>query len=132
MEGIPPYEEKELDEFIGGVQGDLRRAITELQASYTSNTSLSIQIERMHEPYNKLLDSILNKQYESALSQLHEMIYLSVDIKIVCESLHDVILKKELDTGLKFKLLRVIGEAEWRSENMTSKVLASWMIGQMI
>lgn len=132
MEGIPPYEEKQLDEFIGGVQGDMRRAITELQASYTSNTSLSMQIERMHEPYNKLLDSILNKQYESALSQLHEMIYLSVDIKIVCESLHDVILKRELDTGLKFKLLRVIGEAEWRSENMTPKVLASWIIGQMI
>ena len=132
MEGISPYEEKELDEFIGGVQGDMRRAITELQASYTSNTSLSMQIERMHEPYNKLLDSILNKQYESALSQLHEMIYLSVDIKIVCESLHDVILKRELDTGLKFKLLRVIGEAEWRSENMTPKVLASWIIGQMI
>jgi replication factor C small subunit len=132
LEGIPSYDEEPFDEFIGSVQGDMRRAITELQASVHSNTPLSIQIERMHEPYNKLLDSILNKQYESALTQLHEMLYLSVDIKVVCESLHDVVLKRGLESGMKFKLLRVIGEAEWRSANMTPKVLASWMIGQMI
>jgi len=131
-EGIAEFEDKQFDAFIGSVQGDLRRAITELQASVNSNTPLSIQIERMQEPYNELLDSILNKQYELALKSLHEMIYLSVDIKTICESLHDVVLKRELDNGLKFKLLRVIGEAEWRSSNMTPKVLASWMIGQMI
>ena len=132
LESIPPYDEKQLDSFISSVQGDIRRAITELQASVHSNTPLSIQIERMHEPYNDLLDSILNKQYESALTQLHDLIYLSVDMKTVCISMHDVILKRELDSGMKFKLLRVVGESEWRSSNMTPKVLASWMIGQMI
>ena len=132
LEGITDFESEQFDAFIGSVQGDMRRAITELQASVSSNTPLSIQIERMQEPYNELLDSILNKQYELALSKLHEMIYLSVDIKNVCESLHDVVIKRELDSGMKFKLLRVIGEAEWRSSNMTPKVLASWMIGQMI
>jgi len=38
----------------------------------------------------------------------------------------------ELGSPVKFKLLRVIGEAEWRSSNMTPKLLAAWMVGQMI
>ena len=132
MEGITDVESEQLDTFISGVQGDVRRAITELQASVSSNTPLAIQIERMYEPYNDLLDSILNKKYQLALNQLHDLIHLSVDMKTVCISLHEVVIKKELDNGIKFKLLRVIGESEWRSSNMTPKVLASWMIGQMI
>jgi len=50
----------------------------------------------------------------------------------VCVRLHDVIVQKELHHTEKFKLLRVVGEAEWRSNNMTPKVLASWLIGQMV
>jgi hypothetical protein len=53
-------------------------------------------------------------------------------MKAVCQNLHDVFLKAELPSAEKFKYLRVIGEAEWRSSNMTPKILASWMIGQMI
>ena len=131
-EHITSIDEEALGGFIYAVEGDLRRAITELQASISSKTPLSIQIERMHEPYEQLLDSILDKQYESALTQMHDLIYLSVDMKSICISMHDVILKRELDSGLKFKLLRIVGESEWRSTNMTPKVLASWMIGQMI
>jgi hypothetical protein len=87
----------------------------------------------MHEPYEQLLDSILDKQYESALTQMHDLIYLSVDMKTICVCLHDVLLKRHLlEAPVKFKLLRVIGESEWRSSNMTPKVLCSWMIGQMI
>ncbi len=132
MEGVSDIEPEQLDTFISGLQGDVRRAITELQASVSSNTPLTMQIERIYELYNDLLDSILNKKYELALNQLHDLIHLSVDMKTVCISLHEVIIKKEIDSNIKFKLLRVVGEAEWRSGNMTPKVLASWMIGQMI
>ena len=131
-EGIDSIPTEELEMFIKEMRGDLRRAITELQASANSNASLNIQIKRMEEPYDNILESILNKQYESALNQIHALIHQSVDIKYVCQSLHEAILRKELDAGMKFKLLRVIGEAEWRSSNMTPKVLSSWMIGQMI
>jgi len=131
-EGNGKYASEDLRTFIGGFNGDMRRAITELQAATASNTALSIQIERMQEPYDKLLDSILNKQYESALTQTHIMLSLSLDIKSICISLHDVILIRELDSNTKFKLLRIIGESEWRSSNMTPKVLVSWMIGQMV
>jgi len=131
-ESIDSIDDEDLDTFISGLQGDLRRAITELQASVNSNTPLTIQIDRMLEPYVLLKNSILNKQYESALNQMHDLIYLSVDIKTICLNLHDVFLKEEMDYNLKFKYLRVIGETEWRSSNMTPKVLASWFIGQMI
>jgi len=131
-EGIDSIPTEELEMFIKEMRGDLRRAITELQASANSNASLNIQIKRMEEPYDNILESIRNKQYESALNQIHALIHQSVDIKYVCQSLHEAILRKELDAGMKFKLLRVIGEAEWRSSNMTPKVLSSWMIGQMI
>jgi len=131
-EGIDSIPTEELEMFIKEMRGDLRRAITELQASANSNASLNIQIKRMEEPYDNILESIRNKQYESALNQIHALIHQSVDIKYVCQSLHEAILRKELDAGMKFKLLRVIGEAEWRSSNMTPKVLSSWMIGQMV
>ena len=132
-EDITRYDENEIRTFIYGFDGDLRRAITELQAATASNTPLSIQINRMLEPYDELVNSILNNKYESSLSKCHDMLAQSVDMKTICVALHDSIVKnKEIDTAVKFKLLRVVGEAEWRSSNMTPKVLASWMIGQMI
>ena len=132
QEGIPPIDNKELGTFISGLQGDLRRGITEVQASIASDTPLTIQIDEMQKPYNDLMDSISNSQYESALNQTHDLIYLSVDMKTLCQNLHDIVLNREMDYNLKFKYLRIIGEAEWRSVNMTPKVLASWMIGQMM
>jgi replication factor C small subunit len=131
-EEIYQYGENEIRTFIYGFDGDLRRAITELQAATASKTPLTMQINKMLEPYDQLVTSILNKQYESSLSKCHDMIALSVDMKTLCVGLHDSVLNKEMDNATKFKLLRVIGEAEWRSGNMTPKVLVSWMIGQMI
>ena len=125
-------ESEDFDTFISSLNGDLRRGITELQASVSSNTPLTIQIERMQQPYNDLLEHILNEQYDLALKKIHDLIHLSVDMKIICVGLHDVIVKKNIPTGKKFKYLRVVGESEWRSSSMTPKVLAAWMIGQMI
>ena len=132
FQGISHIESSQLEEFIGTLNGDLRRGITELQASVSSNTPLSMQIERMQQPYNELLEHILNDQYELALKQMHNMIHMSVDMKTICIGMHDVIVKKSLPAPKKFKYLRVIGESEWRSTNMTPKVLAAWMIGQLI
>tara|TARA_R100001510_G_scaffold57702_1_gene66976 strand:- start:11130 stop:12032 length:903 start_codon:yes stop_codon:yes gene_type:complete len=132
MEGKPLPDAEDFDTFISTLQGDIRRGITELQASVNSNTPLTMLIERTQEPYVKILDSVLNKDYNGGLKELQRLVYLSVDMKAVCQNLHDVFLKAELPPAEKFKYLRVIGEAEWRSSNMTPKILASWMIGQMI
>ena len=76
---------------------------------------------------------VLNKDYNKALNQMHKLVYLSVDMKVICQSLHDTVIDmNDLENGQKFKYLRVIGEAEWRSNSMTPKILSSWMIGQMI
>ena len=131
-EGKTQPEEKDFDTFITTLQGDLRRGITEIQASVNSNTPITMLIERTHEPYHQIRDAVLNKDYNGGLAQLHKLVYLSVDMKVVCQNLHDVFVDSDLEAMQKFKYLRVIGEAEWRSSNMTPKVLASWLIGQMI
>ena len=55
------------------------------------------------------------------------------DMSQICVNLHDCVVNMEdLDHTTKFKFLRIIGESEWRSRSMTPKILASWMIGQMV
>ena len=132
LEGLPGIGDDYLLTLIRDCDGDLRRAITELQASVKNNTSITTQMDRMHQPYNDILDSILESKSELALNQMHDLIDQSVDMKTMCVGLHDVVLLKDMEISRRFQLLRIIGEAEWRCSNMTPKVLASWMIGQMI
>ena len=131
-ESKPQPEDEDFDTFINGLQGDLRRGITELQASINSNTPITLLIERTQEPYEKIKDFVLNSNFNDGLDEMHKLVYLSVDMKVICQNLHDVFLNADIESNQKFKYLRVIGEAEWRSSNMTPKVLASWMLGQMI
>ena len=85
------------------------------------------------EEYNKILMLILNKKPNDSLKQLHNLIYEGRSVKELCLGLHNAVINsKELDNLIKFKLLRTIGESEWRSTTMTPKVLISWMVGQLI
>jgi len=131
-EGVNQYSDEELQRFITYLQGDLRRGINELQASSSSNRSLQNQIDRSLEPYSEIMKMINENDYNNALEKVHKLIYDSTDMKTICINLHDIILKMDSSHQSKFKMLRVVGEAEWRSSNMTPKVLASWMIGQMV
>ena len=129
-ENLPDSED--FDTFISGLQGDIRRGLTELQASINSDTPLKILIDRTQKPYKEIMQNVLNKDYNKALNKMHNLVYLSVDMKTICQNLHETVIDMELETNHKFKFLRVIGEAEWRRNNMTPKILSSWMIGQMI
>jgi replication factor C small subunit len=132
-EGQTTPDSSDFDTFISSLQGDIRRGLTELQASVNSSTPIKILIERTHAPYKEIMSLVLNKDYNKALDTMHKLVYLSVDMKVICQSLHDTVIDmNDLDNGQKFKYLRVIGEAEWRSNSMTPKILSSWMIGQMI
>ena len=54
-------------------------------------------------------------------------------MKEICNGLHDVVIASTgLDDAKKYKFLRAIGEAEWRSSTMTPKILASWLVGQLL
>jgi replication factor C small subunit len=131
-ENINTHSEEELDKFIIYLQGDLRRGLNELQASSASKRTLQYQIDMNMKPYSEIITMINENNYENALEKVHKLIYDSTDMKTICINLHTTVLETESDSSYKFKMLRIIGETEWRSNNMNPKVLASWMVGQMI
>ena len=125
------FPETEMLAFIKAYEGDLRRTITELQAAVASNKPLAIQVQSGLQEYENMLNEIINKN-TNVLTQLHNLLYDGKTIKDICLGLHDVVVNAELDNSTKYKLLRVIGESEWRSSTMTPRVLLSWMVGQLI
>lgn len=132
-EQVNVFSDDDLSRLIYVLDGDLRRAITEIQAAKASGNSLTKQIESSLEEYDKILMLILNKNVNESLKQLHNLIYEGRSVKELCLGLHNAVINsKELDNLIKFKLLRTIGESEWRSTTMTPKVLISWMVGQLI
>jgi replication factor C small subunit len=132
-EQVNVFADDELATFIYEVDGDLRRAITEIQAAKSSGFSLSKQIESSHKEYNEILIEILNKNPNKALTDLHKLVYEGRSVKQICLGLHNAIIASAgLDNATKYKLLRTVGESEYRSTTMTPKVLISWMVGQLI
>jgi len=129
-EGHPIPEE--LRAFIYAFDGDLRRTITELQASIATGSRLNVQVEKGLKQYEKIIIEITNKNPNEVLTNLHNLIYDGFSIKEICIGLHDFVIASEMDSNTKLKFLRVIGEGEWRSHNMTPKLLASWMVGNLI
>lgn len=127
---IPP--EDELGAFIYSLQGDLRRTLTELQASIVSGTTLTRQIEKGLQEYEEITTAIINKNTKEALEKIHQSIYAGRSAKEICIGLHEYIIRCDMEAKMKLKFLRVIGEGEWRSTTMTPKLLASWMVGQLI
>lgn len=129
-EEITRFSQDELDSFIYAMNGDMRRAITELQAAKANNSTLKTQIDAGLNEYKKLLMKIVNKN-NYALSTMHDFLHNGFTIREVCIGLHDAVIESELESNLKFKILRTIGESEWRSTTMTPKVLASWLVSQL-
>jgi len=131
-ENITRFSDEELGGFLYTMNGDMRRAITELQAAKSSNTTLKKQVEISLSEYNELLLKITNKNL-NVLGEFHDLLYQGKTIREICNGLHDVVVSSEgLDSNMKFKLLRTVGETEWRSNSMTPKVLISWMVGQLL
>jgi replication factor C small subunit len=131
LEGKEIPSETDLEAFITSYGGDLRRVITELQAAIASNRPLNLQVSKSLEQYSNVLSLILDKEYDKAIQILYQMSSKGKSVKDICIGLHDSIINLELDYMKKFSLLRVIGEAEWRSQIMTPRILISWMVAQM-
>jgi len=125
------YDDKSLYAFIGSFNGDLRRAITELQAAASSDNPLKLQVQLGLKEYENIIDEIINKN-TNATSSLHDLLYDGRSVKEICIGMHDVVIDSKMDNNTKYKFLRVIGESEWRSTNLTPRVLVSWMVGQLI
>lgn len=121
----------DLRRFIYSINGDIRRAITELQATKSSGNSLVKQIETNLDEYSKAINMLVEKD-GNVLDYIHNMVYKGFTVKEICLGLHDVVVSSQgMDNALKFKFLKVIGETEWRSNTMTPKVILSWMVGNL-
>tara|TARA_R110002020_G_scaffold249393_4_gene463330 strand:- start:4963 stop:5886 length:924 start_codon:yes stop_codon:yes gene_type:complete len=123
--------EGDLATFISHYNGDVRRTITELQAALATGISLRKQTDKSLERYDKILNLLVDEKYNQALTELHNALYSGKTVKDVCYGLHEVIVKSDMSDNLKFKYLRAVGEAEWRGNSMTPRVLVSWVISQL-
>ena len=130
-EELPLPSEEDLPTFISHYNGDVRRTITELQAALASGISLRKQTDKSLERYDKILNLLVEEKYNQALMTLHDALYSGKTVKDICYGLHEVIVKSDMTDNLKFKYLRAVGEAEWRGNSMTPRVLVSWVVSQL-
>ena len=130
-ESITRFTDNELSSFIWAMNGDMRRAVTELQAAKSSDKGLEGQLKNNLQEYEKILIKLQNKN-KNTLGELHELLYQGKTVREICLGLHDAVIASDFDSIIKFKYLRTIGESEWRSTTMTPKVLLSWMVGQLL
>ena len=130
-EDISHPSDVDLGQFISHYNGDVRRTITELQAALASGLSLRKQSEKSLEKYDKILGLLSEGNHNKALEELHNALYSGKTVKDICNGLHEVIVKSEIEDNLKFKYLRAVGESEWRGNSMTPRVLVSWLVSQM-
>ena len=117
-------------QFIGSYNGDVRRALTELQAAIASGSTLREQANKSLAEYERIVSLIVDKEHDKALNALYEELIKGKTMKDICLGLHEIVIESEMDGNMKYKILRVIGEGEWRSSTMTPRILVSWMIAQ--
>ena len=128
-------ERTQLKVFAESLNGDMRRAINELQAcAYTNKNGMLPLVEKSKEfisQYEKVIDSIRLYGGDEALDILLDEIYRGRSVKEITHNLHRIVLNGDEIKGTeKYKWLRLLGEMEWRSSNMTPKILVSWLVAQ--
>jgi replication factor C small subunit len=121
----------DIDIFISLHNGDLRKAITNLQAAINSGNTLKFQATQTLKIYEEVLESLVEGKRNEAYALLMKEVDAGKTIQSICFALHEIVNESELDSNLKYKILGVVGEAEWRSRNMTPKILISWLIAQI-
>ena len=102
-----------------------------MQAALASGLSLRKQTNKSLEKYDKILEMLESENYNQALEKLHDALYSGKTVKDICYGLHEVIVKSDIDENSKYKYLRAVGEAEWRGNSMTPRVLISWLVSQL-
>jgi replication factor C small subunit len=116
--------------FCNALNGDLRRAINEIQATAHSKSSLEEKTKEFMNDYEEILKKLNNEELSDAHGMLLAEVYLGRSIQEIAHNLHHCVLEMEMKGAEKFNNLARIGEMEWRSKSMTPKVLVSWFIAQ--
>jgi DNA polymerase III delta prime subunit len=123
---------EELKVFAESLNGDMRRAINELQASAYSKRNLIDMSKEFISTYQNIFDLINEGECQKALEILLDETYKGKDIKVMTQNLHQIVLDSSEDRRTKFKWLRLLGEMEWRHRMMTPKIIASWFVAQFM
>lgn len=130
-EKFQDIDEKVLFHFISAYNGDVRRVLTELQAALISGRPLGVQVIQSLKDYSEVVHKIIDGDRMNALELLCDMNKDGQSLQEICSGLHEVVMRDEIDYNKKFTFLRAIGEAEWRSTNMTPRVLLSWLVASI-
>ena len=109
-------EDDVLVKFCETLNGDMRRAINELQASAFSKTSLSEKTKEFMNNYNEIIKMLNQKKTFEAHDLLLKEVFLGRSVKEISNNLHQCVLDSELNRNEMFKCLAHIGEMEWRKQ----------------
>ena len=121
---------EELKVFAEALNGDMRRAINELQASAFSKSNLIDVSKEFISKYKEVFKLINTGSHQDALDILLDEVYRGKNIREMTQNLHQVVLDSEESRKVKFKWLRLLGEMEWRHQKMTPKIIVSWFTAQ--
>lgn len=125
-------EEKDLLNLCVSVNGDMRRAINELQASVFSGISLEEKTKDFMMNYTRVLVLLQEQELSKANDILMDEVLKGRSVVEICNNLHHCVLETDMKRSTMFKCLSHIGEMEWRSKSMTPKIIVSWFVSQFI
>ncbi len=124
------FSDEDLMDFAGMMNGDMRRAVNELQATAFSNSDLKTKTKQFMDDYYKIVEKLTEGKLEEAHGFLMKRVLMGVSIVEICGNLHHSVLDMKLDRSTTFKCLSAIGEMEWRQRVMTPKIIVSWFVAQ--
>ena len=127
------YIDSRIERFCKVMNGDMRRAINELQAVNHSRGNIEEVTKDFMNNYIEILSKInsdVGKTKEEGLAILLAEVYLGRSIEEIANNLHHCVLEMDLSRAEKFNNLARIGEMEWRAKTMTPKILVSWFAAQ--
>jgi replication factor C small subunit len=122
--------EKDLKDFAETLNGDMRRAINELQACAFSNSNLKEKTKEFMNNYIEIIKALQANLKGEANNLLLKEVYLGRNVQEIANNLHHCVLEMDMNREDMFKNLSNIGEMEWRSKSMTPKILVSWFVAQ--
>lgn len=120
---------KNLDTFCLQYQGDLRRTISELQASIMKS---GIITNMPTNGFEETMQLLLDNNAEEAREKLLKLSKMGYTVNDICNNLHDIISNGSLPSEVKFNYLRLIGETQYRGQTMTPRIALSWMVAQTL
>ena len=127
------FSDENINKLLEITDGDMRRAINELQACVFSGKSPATLHQEHMGPYQKCIEQLLGKNGDAALEFLMRLVYNGHTVKEICGKLLQCVLDMDsIEATAKFKAVAAIGETEWRARSVAPKVIVGWFVAQFM